>query len=40
VLPVSYLLHADGRVSRLLPPTPFTSADQVAAAVAGTRAGS
>jgi len=40
VLPVSYLLRADGRVSRVLPPTPFTSADQVASAVARTRAGS
>jgi thiol-disulfide isomerase/thioredoxin len=39
VLPVSYLLHADGRVSRVRPPTPFSSADQVAAAVARTRVG-
>jgi len=37
-LPASYLLRADGRVTQVLPPTPFTSADQVAAAVASTRA--
>ena len=39
-LPVSYLLHADGRVSLVLPATPFTNADQVAAAVARTRGAS
>ncbi|GAA5145994.1 hypothetical protein GCM10023321_04730 [Pseudonocardia eucalypti] len=32
-LPSSYLLHADGRVTRLEPPTPFRTADEVAAAV-------
>jgi thiol-disulfide isomerase/thioredoxin len=36
-LPASYLLHADGRLTRVVPPTPFRSADEVAAAVARTR---
>jgi hypothetical protein len=36
-LPASYLLHADGRVAQVLPPTPFRSADEVAAAVARLR---
>ena len=36
-LPISYLVAADGTVTRVDPPTPFTSADQVAAAVAGLR---
>jgi thiol-disulfide isomerase/thioredoxin len=36
-LPVSYLLRADGSVSQVVPPIPFTSADQVAAAVARLR---
>jgi hypothetical protein len=36
-LPVSYLVGSDGSVTRVDPPTPFTSADQVAAAVAGLR---
>lgn len=39
-LPVSYLLHADGRVSQVMPPVPFGSADDVASAVARLRAGS
>lgn len=34
VLPVSYVVRADGSVSRVDPPTPFRSADEVAAAVA------
>lgn len=33
VLPVSYVVRADGSVSRVDPPTPFRSADDVAAAV-------
>jgi thiol-disulfide isomerase/thioredoxin len=37
VLPISYLVAADGSVTMVDPPTPFTSADQVAAAVAGLR---
>ena len=32
-LPVSYVVRADGSVARVDPPTPFTSADEVAAAV-------
>lgn len=32
-LPVSYVVRADGSVSRVDPPTPFRSADEVAAAV-------
>lgn len=32
-LPMSYVVRADGSVTRVDPPTPFTSADQVAAAV-------
>ena len=32
-LPMSYLVRADGSVARVDPPTPFTSADEVAAAV-------
>jgi thiol-disulfide isomerase/thioredoxin len=36
-LPASFLLHADGRVTQVVPPTPFGSADQVAAAVELTR---
>jgi hypothetical protein len=36
-LPISYLVAADGAVTRVDPPTPFGSADQVAAAVAGLR---
>lgn len=32
-LPVSYVVRADGTVVRVDPPTPFTSADEVAAAV-------
>jgi thiol-disulfide isomerase/thioredoxin len=36
-LPISYLVAADGTVTRVDPPTPFRSADQVAAAVAGLR---
>ena len=32
-LPVSYVVRADGSVVRVDPPTPFTSADEVAAAV-------
>ncbi len=32
-LPVSYVVRADGSVTRVDPPTPFTSADEVAAAV-------
>jgi thiol-disulfide isomerase/thioredoxin len=37
-LPLSYLLHADGSVSPVWPPVPFTSADDVAAAVQRLRA--
>jgi thiol-disulfide isomerase/thioredoxin len=36
-LPISYLVAADGAATRVDPPTPFGSADQVAAAVAGLR---
>jgi hypothetical protein len=36
-LPISYLVASDGSVTRVDPPTPFGSADQVAAAVAGLR---
>lgn len=36
-LPISYLVGSDGSVTRVDPPTPFTSADEVAAAVAGLR---
>ena len=36
-LPISYLVAADGTVTRVDPPTPFGSPDQVAAAVAGLR---
>jgi thiol-disulfide isomerase/thioredoxin len=36
-LPVSYLLHADGRVSPITPPIPFRSVDAVAQAVARLR---
>jgi thiol-disulfide isomerase/thioredoxin len=36
-LPISYLVASDGTVTRVDPPTPFASADQVAAAVAGLR---
>lgn len=32
-LPISYLVRADGTVARVDPPVPFTSADDVAAAV-------
>lgn len=32
-LPVSYVVRADGTVARVDPPTPFASADEVAAAV-------
>ncbi len=32
-LPVSYVVRADGTVVRVDPPTPFRSADEVAAAV-------
>lgn len=32
-LPMSYVVRADGSVARVDPPTPFTSADEVAAAV-------
>jgi hypothetical protein len=32
-LPVSKVVRADGSVVRVDPPTPFTSADEVAAAV-------
>jgi thiol-disulfide isomerase/thioredoxin len=38
-LPASYLLRADGTVTMVLPPTPFKSADEVAAAVARLRTG-
>lgn len=34
-LPMSYLVRADGSVARVDPPIPFTTADDVAAAVAG-----
>lgn len=34
-LPMSYLVRADGSVARVDPPVPFTTADAVAAAVAG-----
>jgi len=34
VLPVSYLLRADGSVRMITPPTPFGTADEVAATVA------
>jgi thiol-disulfide isomerase/thioredoxin len=37
VLPVSYLLRADGSVHLVTPPTPFATADDVAAAVARLR---
>jgi thiol-disulfide isomerase/thioredoxin len=36
-LPASYLLHADGRLTQVLPPVPFHTADEVAAAVARAR---
>jgi thiol-disulfide isomerase/thioredoxin len=36
-LPVSYVVRADGSVVRVDPPTPFGSADEVAAAVARLR---
>ncbi|MCO1655349.1 TlpA family protein disulfide reductase [Pseudonocardia humida] len=36
-LPISYLVGADGGVTRVDPPTPFASADAVAAAVAALR---
>jgi thiol-disulfide isomerase/thioredoxin len=36
-LPISYLVAADGTVTRVDPPTPFASADEVAAAVAALR---
>lgn len=36
-LPVSYVVRADGSVVRVDPPTPFASADDVAAAVARLR---
>jgi thiol-disulfide isomerase/thioredoxin len=36
-LPVSYVVRADGTVVRVDPPTPFSSADEVAAAVARLR---
>ena len=36
-LPVSYVVRADGSVTRVDPPTPFASADDVAAAVARLR---
>ena len=36
-LPVSYVVRADGSVARVDPPTPFASADDVAAAVARLR---
>lgn len=36
-LPVSYLLRADGTVHLVTPPTPFRTADEVAAAVARLR---
>uniref|UniRef100_UPI001BDD842C TlpA family protein disulfide reductase n=1 Tax=Pseudonocardia lacus TaxID=2835865 RepID=UPI001BDD842C len=36
-LPISYLVGSDGGVTRVDPPTPFASADEVAAAVAGLR---
>lgn len=36
-LPISYLVAADGTVTRVDPPTPFGSADEVAAAVAAIR---
>jgi hypothetical protein len=36
-LPISYLVAADGSVTRVDPPTPFASADEVAAAVAPIR---
>jgi thiol-disulfide isomerase/thioredoxin len=39
-LPASYLLLADGTVRPVLPQRPFSSADEVAAAVERTRAGS
>jgi thiol-disulfide isomerase/thioredoxin len=39
-LPTSYLLRADGAVSKVEPPTPFRSADEVAAAVARLRSAS
>jgi thiol-disulfide isomerase/thioredoxin len=32
-LPMSYVVRADGSIARVDPPTPFTSADEVAAAV-------
>jgi hypothetical protein len=32
-LPVSYVVHLDGTVVRVDPPTPFRSADEVAAAI-------
>ena len=38
-LPISYVVRADGSVARVDPPTPFTSADEVAAAVERLRAG-
>jgi thiol-disulfide isomerase/thioredoxin len=38
-LPASYLLRADGTVTMVLPPTPFKTADEVAAAVARLRTG-
>ena len=38
-LPISYVVRADGTVARVDPPTPFTSADEVAAAVERLGAG-
>ncbi len=38
-LPISYVVRADGSVVRVDPPTPFTSADEVAAAVERLRVG-
>jgi hypothetical protein len=38
-LPISYVVRADGSVVRVDPPTPFSSADEVAAAVERLRAG-
>jgi hypothetical protein len=32
-VPVSYLVASDGTVRQVLPPTPFTSTEQVARAV-------
>ena len=38
-LPISYVVRADGSVARVDPPTPFTSADDVADAVERLRTG-